>query len=101
MKHIENRPILITGIHRSGTTWVSRILSYENKLATVNELFNMAPKNKKYYIFNIPLQYWNQYIDNHNSYRFDKGINNLLNYNIDYLNAFKETSSPKDFLKIL
>lgn len=49
-------PILITGSHRSGTTWTGRILGKSRWLRYIHEPFNPS-KNKK-----SPIQTWFQYI---------------------------------------
>ena len=38
----ERRPILLTGMPRSGTTWVTRILTASGEVGHINEPFNLA-----------------------------------------------------------
>jgi hypothetical protein len=40
MKKKKNRPILVTGAHRSGTTWVGRMLSAGGETCYIHEPFN-------------------------------------------------------------
>ncbi len=57
------KPILITGAHRSGTTWVGKMLSLSNKIAYIHEPFNKVYRNTG---FGIQPAFWFQYIDESN-----------------------------------
>jgi len=55
-------PILVTGSHRSGTTWVGRMLCASGEACYVHELFNVGlpgprwmPKSFPYWFFYIPV----------------------------------------------
>ncbi len=52
-------PILVTGAHRSGSTWTGRVLSQASNVRFVQEPFNIekAPKH-------CPLTYWFEHIEN-------------------------------------
>lgn len=50
-------PILITGIHKSGTTWVGKILTKSREIGYLYEPFNVGTDNKS------PLSCWYQYVD--------------------------------------
>lgn len=55
-----NHPILITGSHRSGTTWVGQMLSANRETSYIFEPFNIEniePCHK------YPLKYWQTYLD--------------------------------------
>lgn len=51
------KPILVTGIHRSGSTWVGSILSDAPGLQYIHEPFNLAIR-----YYGQPFHYWYQYI---------------------------------------
>ncbi len=51
------KPILVTGIHKSGTTWVGKILTSSRKVGYVYEPFNFGTVNKS------PVEYWYEYVD--------------------------------------
>lgn len=53
------RPILVTGSHRSGSTWIGRIIESSTQIRYVHEPFNIHNKRKY-----IPLNYWFEYISN-------------------------------------
>src|SRR5690554_6211432 len=52
----KQKPLLITGIHNSGSTWIGKILADSRQLQYIHEPFNL----KQYP--NSPLIYWYQYI---------------------------------------
>lgn len=58
--------ILVTGAHRSGSTWVGDILTSREEITYIHEPFNVGIK-----IYNSPLKYWYEYISNESeeSYR--------------------------------
>lgn len=57
-----NKNILVTGSHRSGTTWVGKIISKGKKVRYVHEPFNIGIKRKY-----SPLTYWFEYISDDTS----------------------------------
>jgi hypothetical protein len=54
---MSKRPILVTGSHRSGSTWIGRILESSGKLRYVHEPFNI--ENKRGF---SPFNYWFEHI---------------------------------------
>lgn len=80
----ENRKhILVTGTHRSGTTWVGRTLSQPPNVALVYEPFNLETTR---YNFEYKFDYWFEHVPTSKKYReiekvFDQYIpNNFLQY---------------------
>jgi hypothetical protein len=57
------KPILLTGMPRSGTTWVGRILAASGKVGYVNEPFNLAASPGS---FRVPLEHWYTYVTSEN-----------------------------------
>jgi hypothetical protein len=52
-------PILVTGMPRSGTTWVGRMLTASRQVGYINEPFNLAVSPGT---FRIPVDHWYEYI---------------------------------------
>lgn len=52
------RPILVTGSHRSGSTWIGTIISYAPGVRYAHEPFNIGLK----YHQHSPLKFWFEYI---------------------------------------
>ena len=61
------RPILVTGMPRSGTTWVGRMLCAGGGAGYLNEPFNLATSPGT---FRIPVDHWYPYITAENEERF-------------------------------
>jgi hypothetical protein len=53
------RPILVTGGHRTGTTWVGKMLSASGETAYISEPLNILHRPG---VFRKPLNYWYSYI---------------------------------------
>lgn len=53
------RPILLTGMPRSGTTWVGRILASGGEVGYLNEPFNLAVSPGS---FRVPAVHWYAYV---------------------------------------
>jgi hypothetical protein len=53
------RPILLTGMPRSGTTWVGRILAAGGDVGYINEPFNLAVSPGS---FRVPARHWYAYV---------------------------------------
>ncbi|MFC2055018.1 sulfotransferase [Chloroflexota bacterium] len=70
----ETRPILITGAHRSGTTWVGKMLAASGEAVYISEPLNIWHRPG---ILRAPVNHWYTYICEQNQ--------------DDYLPAFQET----------
>jgi hypothetical protein len=56
-------PILVSGMHRSGTTWVGKILSADSHLAYISEPLNVLHRPG---VMRVPTRHWYTYIcDDH------------------------------------
>jgi hypothetical protein len=60
------RPILVTGMPRSGTTWVGRILAASGEVGYINEPFNLAVSPGS---FRVPVDHWYAYVTTENEHR--------------------------------
>ena len=66
----DHRPVLVTGSHRSGTTWVAAVLSKSGEAKMVDEAFNLDYCPRRV-VHHFPQ--WFQYIcdDNETAYSAD------------------------------
>ncbi len=55
----DQRPILVTGTHRSGTTWAGKMLAASQHTAYVSEPLNVLHRRG---VFAAPVQYWYTYV---------------------------------------
>jgi hypothetical protein len=71
------RPILVTGMPRSGTTWVGRILTASREVGYINEPFNLesSPGSVR-----LPVEHWYTYVGSENEQRFLPPLLDLLNF---------------------
>ena len=88
-------PILITGSHRSGSTWIGKTINTSSCVFYVHEPLNKG--NLKRY-FNSDLDIWFPYITDSNEAIFEKGFDNLFHGNIS--NMKEENKNFKSRLKI-
>jgi hypothetical protein len=71
------KPILVTGSHRSGSTWAGKILSVAPHTAYIHEPFNIGIKNE---VFSNPFKYWFQYVCDENSNHYEVAIDKRIHY---------------------
>jgi hypothetical protein len=71
---VDRAPILVTGAHRTGTTWVGKMLAANPQAAYISEPLNVLHRPG---VLRAPVQYWYTYISPENE--------------ADYLPAFQET----------
>ena len=86
---MKNAPILVTGSHRSGTTFTGKILSLDRHVGLIYEPFNMTHFNG---IKRLNVEDWYQYIDETNGNEFFSDYQETLKYNfsIDLEEIMKE-----------
>ena len=89
-------PILVTGSHRSGTTWVGRMLAAAPSTFYIHEPFSVSDPPARG-ICNIRFQHWFTYITTQNENHYFNGLKNTINLKYDWQGALKETKSFSDF----
>lgn len=93
--------IIISGSHRSGTTWVGKVIDESNKIKYIHEPF--SPRNMRK---DSPIKRWYEYIDSDDSeikqIIFKQYINNFINSPIKHLkDRFHLRQSPITLKSIL
>lgn len=73
-----NSPILITGSHRSGTTFTGKVLSLDRNVGLIHEPFNQT---KFFGINRFNTKEWFQYIDNTNGTEYYSKFKKTLDFN--------------------
>lgn len=86
-------PILLTGSHRSGTTWVGRVLGLSGEVAGVHEPFN--PGHRLSWLREPPEQ-WFQYVDEQNAARYRPSIEALVARREPVALHARSVRSPRD-----
>ncbi|HZM23377.1 MAG TPA: sulfotransferase domain-containing protein [Anaerolineales bacterium] len=97
MEDIELSPILVTGAHRSGTTWIGKMLAADPSTAYVSEPLNVWHRPG---VFRAPVKYWYQYICDENKSEFLSAFNELLEFEYHLWKEIRSIRSLKDFLRM-
>ena len=91
------RPILVTGTHRSGTTWVGKMLAADADTAYVSEPLNVLHRPG---VFRAPVKYWYTYINAENESEYLPAFHELLDFQYHTWLEIKSIRSFKDFLRM-
>ncbi len=93
MKH----PILVTGAHRSGTTWVGRMLAANPQTAYISEPLNVLHRRG---VYRTEVKHWYQYITEENEEQYLPAFHELLNFRYHLFGEIGSIRSQKDFLRM-
>ena len=94
---MNDQPILVTGAHRSGTTWVGKMLAADADTAYVSEPLNVLHRPG---VFRAPVKHWYTYINNENESEYLPAFHELLNFEYHTLLEIRSLRSHKDFLRM-
>ena len=83
-----HKPILVTGSHRSGTTWIGRMLAEAPSLLYIHEPFSVSDAPSRG-ICNTEFKYWFTYITRENETNFYKPIRNMVHLKYDLVGGLK------------
>ncbi len=92
-----HRPILVTGPHRSGTTWVGRMLSVTGDLAYVSEPLNVWHRPG---VFGAPVAHWYTYVCRDNEANYLPAFKETLRLNYHFWEEIKSLRSVRDVLRM-
>jgi len=90
-------PILVTGAHRSGTTWVGKMLSADALTAYVSEPLNVYHRPG---VFRAKVSHWYQYICEENAGEYLPAFQELLDFDYHLWDEIRSLRSLKDFLRM-
>jgi hypothetical protein len=93
----ETSPILVTGAHRSGTTWVGKMLAADADTAYISEPLNVLHRPG---VFRAKVQHWYQYICAENENDYLPAFRHLLEYDYFLWDEIRSIRSRKDFLRM-
>ncbi len=96
MKHPEH-PILVTGAHRTGTTWVGKMLAADEEVAYISEPLNVLHRPG---VFCAPVKYWYTYINKENEAEYLPAFNELFDFDYHLWSEIRAIRSRKDFLRM-
>jgi hypothetical protein len=90
-------PILVTGTHRSGTTWVGKMLAADVCIAYISEPLNVLHRPG---VFRAKVKNWYQYICEENENEFLPAFHELLEFDYHLLDEIQSLRSRRDVLRM-
>ena len=94
---MNKQPILVTGAHRSGTTWVGKMLAADRSLAYISEPLNVLHRRG---VYGAEVQRWYQYITPENEADYLPAFGELLDFRYHLFAELSSLRSQKDFLRM-
>jgi hypothetical protein len=96
---VENSsPVLVTGAHRSGTTWIGKILAADPGFAYISEPLNVLHRHG---VMRIPTQQWYTYICEDNQQKYKSAFQEMIDFQYHSWMEIKSLRSVKDFLRMV
>lgn len=95
---LPRRPILITGMPRSGTTWVGRVLCAGNGAGYLNEPFNLATSPGT---IRVPVDHWYPYVTAENEGDIAGALEPLLRFEYPLGRELRRCRTYNDLLHTL
>jgi len=93
----ELTPILVTGTHRSGTTWVGKMLAADALTAYISEPLNVLHRPG---VFRVKVNHWYQYVCEDNGHEYLPAFQELLEFDYHLWDEIRSLRSRKDFLRM-
>ena len=90
-------PILVTGAHRSGTTWVGKMLAASPKVGYISEPLNIWHRPG---VLRAPVKHWYTYICEENEDQFLLALMETIRFRYHMLAEIYSLRSVKDFLRM-
>jgi hypothetical protein len=90
-------PILVTGAHRSGTTWVGKMLAASDRVAYISEPLNVLHRPG---VMRAPVQHWYTYICAENEGDYLPALRQTITFRYHTLAEIKSLRSIKDALRM-
>ena len=97
MSNSYKKPILVTGSHRSGSSWVGKMISLASSAAYINEPFNIQHTPR---ICKAEFENWFTYICEKNESMYLNDIEDCIRFKYPLSDALKHIESPKYLAKL-
>lgn len=94
----KKRPILVTGSHRSGTSWTGRMLSASPEVGYIHEPFNIQSRPG---ICDAGFRYWFSYVNKDNGNLFYGPLKRTLSFQYNVVSELKMMRSAKDVARFI
>lgn len=96
-QHRNIPPILVTGAHRSGTTWVGKMLTAGDEVTYISEPLNLWHRPG---ILRAPVKYWYTYICAENEHNYLSALRETLGFRYHAWAEVKSLRSRKDIMRM-
>jgi hypothetical protein len=90
-------PILVTGAHRSGTTWVGRMLAADSETGYISEPLNVLHRPG---VFRAQVKHWYQYICDENEGEYLTPLQETLQFDYHFFSELRSLRSFRDTLRM-
>jgi hypothetical protein len=90
-------PILVTGGHRTGTTWIGRLLAADPQVAYISEPLNVHHRPG---VLRSKVAHWYAYVCSENEGSYYSAFLELLRYRYHLWDEFAAVRSPHDVLRM-
>ena len=90
-------PILVTGTHRSGTTWIGKMLAADSSTAYISEPLNVLHRPG---VLRAKVTRWYQYICEDNQDEYLPAFKELLDFDYHLWAEIRSIRSRRDFLRM-
>jgi len=91
------QPILVTGAHRSGTTWVGKMLAANPSTAYISEPLNVLHRRG---VYRADVKHWYEYITAENEENYLPAFRELFNFRYHLFAELGSLRSQKDFMRM-
>ncbi len=91
------QPILVTGAHRSGTTWVGKMLAAGGEAAYISEPLNVLHRPG---VMRASVEHWYSYICKDNEAAYLGALHEMLRFHYHAWSEVKSLRSRKDALRM-
>jgi hypothetical protein len=97
---MSGKAILVTGSHRSGSTWVGKVISESPSVAYIHEPFNIHAQ-PSLGVCSAKFDYWFTYISSENESKYYRDFQNVLEWKYNLLPAILQTRSRQELKKVI
>jgi hypothetical protein len=94
---VNRKPILVTGAHRSGTTWVGRMLAANPQTAYISEPLNVLHRPG---VYHAAVQHWYPYITEVNESQYLPAFYELMDLKYDLFAEVLSLRSRRDLMRM-
>lgn len=97
MNDVTLTPVLVSGAHRSGTTWVGKMLAADARTAYISEPLNVLHRPG---VFRMKVKHWYQYVCEENESEYLPAFKELLEFDYHLWDEIRSLRSRRDFLRM-